>query len=78
MQCALHRDSPKDFPLATVTVDPPAAPPPALPPPSDMLRASSQGSSNLAHGVASTLRIRFGDLEQIELGELIGRGGELL
>lgn len=26
-------------------------------------------------GLASALRVRFGDLDQVELGELIGRGG---
>ncbi len=37
---------------------------------------SQQSWPSAASGLESTLRIRFGDLDQIELGELIGRGGE--
>ncbi len=35
----------------------------------------SSASPRQMSGLASALRIRFGDLDQIELGELIGKGG---
>ncbi len=45
-------------------------------PPSTSSQPSSSGSPRVISGLENTLRVRFGDIDQIELGELIGRGGE--
>lgn len=52
-----------ELPLEELKVDEPATP-----------QAGTSPRLGLS-GLESTLRIRFGDLDQLELGELIGRGG---
>ena len=49
---------------------------PHTPPQATALVSAGSPAAHL-HGLSSTLRVRFGDLDQsVELGELIGKGGE--